>query len=242
MTVRYLVLGPIAVERDEVLAPIAGARAQALLAALVISANHVVPVDRLVEALWPGEGPASPGHALHSQISKLRRLIGDGIEHVGPGYALRATCGQIDACRFERLVRQAEEIRRSEPGPALAAARSALALWRGPAFGEVAGNEPYHLEAMRLEELRIDVQEVALEAMVASGLADEAVAELRAAVADHPYRERLWKALLEGLVSLKRRGEALEVYESYERCMSGLGLAADPDVAGVVDRLFPASR
>lgn len=230
MSVRYLVLGPIAVasEGDVVLVP--GWRAQALLAALVISANHVVPSSRLVDAMFGEDWPASPGHALQSQVSKLRKRIGAVVECIDHGYVLNADCDEIDACVFDRSVRTAATLAAHDPPGALAAARSAIELWRGPAFGELADGEPFRLEAMRLEELRVTAHELALTAMVTVGEAEAAVAELRAFLDDQPFRERLWEALIVGLVQVERRAEALEALAQYQRLMDEVGVPPAPSL------------
>jgi DNA-binding SARP family transcriptional activator len=242
VTPRFYVLGPIGFRRDDEIELLPGRKAQTLLAALVVSANHVVPADRLIDAVWSGDQPQSPEHALQSQISKLRHVDGADIQRVGDGYLLPATCDDVDACVFERRLREAERLAGMDPRAALATARSAISLWRGPAFGDLADLELFQLEAIRLDELRVAAQELALTAMLEVGQPDEAVAELRAAVADHPYRERLWQALLAGLIQLKRRGEALEAYAEYVRQMDTVLLPPDPDIVSLVDGLHVPLR
>jgi DNA-binding SARP family transcriptional activator len=230
MSVRYLVLGPIAVACEGNVVPVPGRRAQALLAALVISAKHVLPSSRLVEAMFGEDWPASPYHALQSQVSRLRKRIGSVIERIDHGYLLNADCDEIDACVFDRSVRAAAMLAANDPPGALAAARGAIELWRGPAFGELADAEPFRLEAMRLEELRITAHELALSAMVATGESEAAVAELRAFLDDQPLRERLWEALIVGLVQVERRAEALDALAQYGRLMDDLGLPPAPSL------------
>ena len=50
-------LGPIEVARAGTPVAFGGPKPRALLAALALEAGRVVSVDRLVEALWPGEPP-----------------------------------------------------------------------------------------------------------------------------------------------------------------------------------------
>ena len=67
-------------------------------------------------------------------------------------------------------------------------------------------------EAERLEEARLQVLEDRVEADLARGREREVVPELRALVAEHPFRERLRGQLMRGLYAAGRQAEALEVY------------------------------
>jgi DNA-binding SARP family transcriptional activator len=53
--VEFSVLGPLEVTADGRSLGLAGARARAVLAVLLVHANQVVPSDRLLEELWPGQ-------------------------------------------------------------------------------------------------------------------------------------------------------------------------------------------
>src|SRR2546422_1001730 len=52
----FRILGPLEVVRDGQLAPLAGKKQRALLAALIVRANEVVSTDRLIDDVW-GENP-----------------------------------------------------------------------------------------------------------------------------------------------------------------------------------------
>src|SRR5262245_41997428 len=134
----FRVLGPLEVEVGGQLLPLRGRRQRALLALLLLSANEVVPDDRLLEDLWGESPPASGRAALRVRISQLRKALGDGggaLLTRPPGYVLHTEPDRIDARLFERLV--AEGRRRLAGGSAELAAmtlRQALGLWRGPAL------------------------------------------------------------------------------------------------------------
>ena len=49
---RFKVLGPLEVEGDDGPVPIVGQRPRALLTALLMQPNDVVPTERLVDAIW----------------------------------------------------------------------------------------------------------------------------------------------------------------------------------------------
>src|SRR3954465_13823620 len=113
---------------------------RAALALLALNARKVVSTDRLVEELWGDCAPANPMNSVQSHISQLRRLLGsDRIVTRPPGYLLDVDPEEVDALRFERLVKDARV------GPAERLAdnlRAALALWRGPALADV-GDAPF---------------------------------------------------------------------------------------------------
>src|SRR2546422_790288 len=88
---------------------------------------------------------------------------------------------------------------------------SALALWRGPALAGLT-SEALRRQAERLEELRLTVLEDRLEADLGCAREAEIVAELKALVAEHPFRERLRALLMLALYRSGRQTEALDVY------------------------------
>ena len=74
----FRILGPLeVVDRGHTLA-LGGPKARALLAALLLTPNRAVSVDRLIEVLWPTRPPAAAANALQFHVSQLRKLLGDG--------------------------------------------------------------------------------------------------------------------------------------------------------------------
>ena len=74
--VEFRILGPLEVSEGESLLTPSGAALRALLAILLLHANEVVSIDRLLDALWADGPPASGAAALHVRISQLRRALG----------------------------------------------------------------------------------------------------------------------------------------------------------------------
>ena len=90
------------------------------------------------------------------------------------------------------------------------AAREALALWRGPALADVAG-EPFAAEEIRrLEGLRLHAHELAIDADLDAGRHREVVGELESLVVAHPLSERLHGQLMLALYRSERQADALE--------------------------------
>jgi hypothetical protein len=94
---------------------------------------------------------------------------------------------------------------------AAAELRAALALWRGPALADVAG-EPFAAAAARLEELRLEALELRIDVDLARGRHADVVAELDGLVAEHPRRERL---AAQSMLALYRSGRQVDALEAF---------------------------
>ena len=114
----------------------------------------------------------------------------------------------------------------------------ALSLWRGPAYAELADEDPFRIEAMRLEELRRTAVEAELACDVALGDLVRAIGRLRSALADDPYREHLWLLLVRSLLGRKRRVDALCALADYSAAMAELGLAPSQEAEALKSRIL----
>ena len=206
------ILGPLEVGSAGGLVSIGGQKQRALLAMLVIRANEVVSTDRLVEDLWAGSPPRTAGTSLQNFVSQLRKAIGpDILVTRPPGYVLRVEPDQIDARRFERLVRDGRDGSPEERAGQLGAA---LALWRGPVLADF-GFEPWaQSEIGRFDELRLTALEARIEADIELGRHAELISELETLVAVHPLREGLRGQLMLAFYRCGRQADALDVYQS----------------------------
>src|SRR5215468_9529778 len=102
---RFAILGTTRAWRADGQEVAIGGRAlRALLAYLLVRPGETVSVDSLVEDLY-GDRPAlDAGHALQSQISRLRRALAEAtIDSLPSGYRLPVGTHQIDVEEFERL-------------------------------------------------------------------------------------------------------------------------------------------
>src|SRR5262249_48807958 len=139
--VEIRILGPLEVIRNGELVPLGGTQQRAVLGLLGLNAGRVVSTDRLIEALWGNDPPATAATALQGHVSRLRRLLGpDVILTRPPGYLLDAAQAATDVGLFERLLEEGRH-------------RSALELWRGTPLADLDLGEPDGLH--RLEELRL---------------------------------------------------------------------------------------
>jgi DNA-binding SARP family transcriptional activator len=235
------VLGPIDVVRDGVVQNVGGRHVRALLGALVLAADHVVPVERLESVMWGDAPPPSADDSLHTYVSRLRQLLGpELLERDDGGYRLVVTRDQIDALRFEDLF-AAAEAGKSDLEQCARRCRDALALWRGDPFGDLVDDRPFRLEAMRLDELRIATMELALECELGLGRTGTVVAELEIAVQEYPYRERLWYLLIDALARDSRRVEALRAGQRLRAALAEVGLGPSDELRELEDRILHAT-
>lgn len=227
------VLGPIDLVTTAGPIAVGGRRPRALLGALVIAAGRAVPIAYLRDVVWGERQPKSADNTLQCYVSDLRHLLGhDTIVLTDHSYELRMDAVDIDALRFEELVRKADAAH-DRPDERRSMCAEALALWRGRPFGELADDEAFDLEALRLDELRLTAMELSLEADLALGRHELVVGELEALVEEHPFRERFWYLLIEALALGDRRVEALRACARLRRTLAEIGIEVGANVAAL---------
>ena len=214
----FRLLGPLEVLEHQAVLALGGGRQRCLFAVLLLRANEPVSSDRLIDALWPGRAPPTAAKTIQVYVSRLRKELGEGrLVTRAPGYLLRVDPGELDLDRFERLLGEA---RTDEPETAARKLRGALALWRGPALGDLAYEPFAQPEIARLEELRLVALEQRIEADLACGRHRELIGELEALVFEHPLRERLRCHLMVALYRSGRQAEALAAYRAARHALS----------------------
>jgi YVTN family beta-propeller protein len=241
-------LGPVEVTSDGRPLPLGATKQRALLAMLALEANTTVPVDSLVDGLWGDDPPATAAKMVQLYVSQLRRALSGSdaciVTH-GRGYELRLPTEAIDAACFQRLVAQAALTDGGEP-PADGAARAALDLWHGAALADVAAEPFAAAEIRRLDELRLTATELAVDADLAAGRNEEALAALDRLIAAHPLREHLHERRMLALYRAGRQAEALDAYvEARERLVDAVGVEPGADLRELHDcilRQDPALR
>jgi WD40 repeat protein/DNA-binding SARP family transcriptional activator len=230
---RFRILGPLAAFADGEPLPVSGPKQRALLALLLLSANRVVPRERLMAELFVELSPTSADHALRNQMSRLRKVLAAaGAEPPRlvtrtPGYLLRVEPGELDLHEFEQLVAEGREgLAADNPSFAARSLRAADGLWSGRALADLDLEGLLRIEIERLEELRLAAVEERIEAELALGRQRELVGELEALSGEHPYRERFRAQLMLALYRSGRQAEGLAVYQRTRRLFDDeLGLA-----------------
>ena len=68
-------LGPFEVHGPDGPITVTSARQRSVLALLALHAGRPVPVDRLIDALWPDDPPESARNSLQSHVTRLRKKL-----------------------------------------------------------------------------------------------------------------------------------------------------------------------
>ncbi|MDN3353765.1 BTAD domain-containing putative transcriptional regulator [Actinomadura sp. DC4] len=228
------ILGPLEIADGDRRVSIGAPKQRALLAALILRANRVVPTAELAGYVWDDAPPSSARLTLQGYVLRLRRALEplDGVAIVTEpaGYLLRADPGEVDACRFESLLAEAD--RHARTGDAAAEAtllREALGLWRGEPLADVESESLRREEAGRLPELWARAVGRRVEADLRLGRHGELIGELRALAAAHPLREEFRAQLMTALYRSGRRADALRVYQETRRTLvAELGVEPGP--------------
>jgi DNA-binding SARP family transcriptional activator len=231
--VQYRILGPLEVADDSGrVLQIGGRKQRALLAVLLLRANEIVSTDTLIDELWGSSPPGTAANTVQVHISHLRKALapGDAIATRPPGYVLRVERGQLDLDTFLELADEGRAaLAQGRAAEASERLRAALAVWRGPALGDLVF-EPFSQSAvLRLDELRLAVLEDRIEADLAHGRHAEVIPEIDALIREHPLRERQRGQLMLALYRSGRQAEALEMYQAARRALvEELGIEPSP--------------
>jgi DNA-binding SARP family transcriptional activator/Flp pilus assembly protein TadD len=215
----FCILGPLAVRRDEQVVAIRPGKQRVVLAALLLSAGRVVPVDELAEALWGDSPPQSARPSLQNYVMRLRKTLADvGVSRITTepgGYLISVEAGELDVERFESSLSAARGSRESGSwADAAAQLRAALSLWRGQPLSDVPSEVLKLREVPRLTEMRWQAHEARIDADLHLGHHAEVIAELRQLVATEPLRERLHVLLMTALYRDGQQAGALAAYQS----------------------------
>lgn len=211
---RFRILGPVQVVQGSRAVEFASRHQRLLLATLLSRANHAVPVDRLVEAIWDSVPPRTAIKNVQVYVHQLRRSLDESrIVRHPHGYAIVVEDGELDADVFQELARAgASAIAAGEVLKGRSLLSDALDLWRGAAFGDLATTAALREPVARLSEERLRVLEERIDADLLLGDHQRVVGELGALVLEQPMRERLRGQQMIALYRSGRQAEALEAY------------------------------
>ncbi len=238
----FELLGTLRVQRDGERVDLGGLRQQRLLVMLLLSANKVVGADRLLEAMWDDEPPATARRQLHNAVAALRRSFGTAKHLVvkdGPGYRITVDPHGVDAHRFTAMVASASA---AAAGGRTAAAvellEAALALWNGPALSGLT-SPVFEIVAARFEENRLTATERLIGLRLDGGEASSLVPQLGELVSRHPLREETRKLLMLALHRCGRTADALNAYEQGRRMLRDeLGVDPGASIRELYERIL----
>jgi WD40 repeat protein/DNA-binding SARP family transcriptional activator len=239
-TLLFRILGPLEVDEGGHPIPLGGRKQRCVLAQLLIRPNQLVSASTLIEELWGDEPPSHARNTLQSYVSHLRHAIGsERIQSQTPGYRLRIDAAELDATRFDLLLREARRALPVDPGVAAMHLSEALALWRGSALADVADERSLLAEAARLDELRLVAIEERSDALLSLGEHARIVGELELLVSQHPLRERLSLQLMLAQYRSGRQADALATFQRTREILADeLGIDPSPDLVRLQEQIL----
>ena len=246
---RFCDLGPLQIEIDDELTAPRGRRLTAILGTLLLHLDRRVSVDLLLDAVWGDEATTASTSTLETHIWRLRRTLephrarGEAASVLlndSGGYRLVATAADVDSARFEQLNLDVLDLLTThQPDRALQAADQALALWRGEPFADLVDRAWAVGPITRLTEIKTQLHERRVDAILAVGHSERAVAELVPLLAEHPFRERLWWQRMLALYRSGRTDDALSTYQTARtNLLDEVGLEPGPELVALQRRIL----
>jgi DNA-binding SARP family transcriptional activator len=196
---------------------------QVVLAALLVAPRRPVSVDTLIDRVWAEQAPAEARNVVYSRVSRIRRLLREATDGIGPVRVQRRAAGYVldvapDAVDLHQFARLTDAAARPDIGDEERSARlrRALDLWRGEPLAGLTGSWVGRLrESWR--DRRLDATLRWAEAELRLGRPAGVVATLPELAADHPLVEPVHALLIDALHASGRSAEALEHYAATRR-------------------------
>ncbi|TRW81174.1 AAA family ATPase [Mycolicibacterium sp. 018/SC-01/001] len=232
---QYRLLGPLQVVDGDTPVDIGPPKQRVVLAMLALAAGRVVSVDRLVDAVWGDDVPASATASLQAYVSNLRRALrgasaetqmASPIVRRPPGYVLDVDPNSIDLTVFVAACQRAgAAIEAEDWEQAATAADTASGLIRGELLDDMADAQWLRDDAARFTEMRRECLAHRVIALLALGKVTAAVTEAAALRALDPFADRGCRLQMLALYRAGRTAEALEAFARHaQRLDEELGL------------------
>ncbi|MFI1051859.1 AfsR/SARP family transcriptional regulator [Streptomyces griseoruber] len=212
---RYTLLGPVGMDFEDIPLAVKRPRCRAVLAYLLLHANHVVSTGQLIDALWGGSEPQTARSQIQADIAALRRVCRDAgakipVESRAPGYSITVDDGELDLDVFRSaMARARQEAARGDNRSAVRLIREALALWQGMPLADIAVSYAESAQT-QLTSLRLTAYEDLADLEIAEGNHGALIDDLMPLVAAHPLHENLRVKLMLALYRSGRQTAALE--------------------------------
>ncbi|BBY78659.1 ATPase AAA [Mycolicibacterium parafortuitum] len=240
---RYRLLGPLQVVHGEGVIDVGPRKQRAVLAALLLAQGRVVSTDRLVDAVWGDDVPASATASLQVYISNLRRALrtgaGDPTASVAqpivrrpPGYFIDLGPDDLDITVFGAACgRAAAAIEAERWAEALAESEAALGLIRGELLEDMGDADWVREDAARIAEMRTECVADKVISLLALGRIPAALTTVSQLCALDPLADRGCRLQMLALYRAGRAADALEAYSRYARRLDDeLGLEPGPEL------------
>jgi DNA-binding SARP family transcriptional activator/tetratricopeptide (TPR) repeat protein len=217
-----------------------GVQGRKLLAYLVVNRSRALRRDELLEVLWEGRPPTDPDSSLAAALSHLRHELGPEVLPPREVSLRLPEDAWVDVDVIEdQAQRTVQAVEERRPDEAVVLAEQTLELMKG----FLPGLEARWIDEKRRElaELRLSVQEAAVEASLQLGRARLPGAKrlAQALVREAPYRESGYELLMRVHAAAGNVAEANRVYHSLRALLrEELGTAPGPAVTELNDRLL----
>jgi DNA-binding SARP family transcriptional activator len=227
----FRLLGPVQAFTADTPVELGDRKQRLVLAVLLLEANQLVPVGRLIRILWQDRPPATARRIVQTHISRLRSTLANlrngaaepDLTRCGEGYLLTCDPQLVDVHCFRSAVEQARLA--TDDMERVQILRQALELWHGPALADVATDAVREELCAGLDESRLTALEERLDAELRLGHQDRLIDDLTELSARYPFRQRLVGQLMLALHQAGRTADALRLYAGYRgRLVDELGL------------------
>jgi DNA-binding SARP family transcriptional activator/tetratricopeptide (TPR) repeat protein len=227
------ILGPLSVTDGGREVAVTAGRDRIVLAMLLLQPGRIVSIDELIDAVWPGDPPATARGQLQTCVSRLRRMLPTGAILTDPGgYGIGVGADDLDAAVFARLLAAART------GRDRSLFRQALDLWRGAALVGIA-SPAVRQAAATLDEQRLVATEDWVDLELADGRHRELIGDLSGLVERFPARERLRGQLMLALAGAGRTADALaEFRRGRDALINELGIEPGRELQELHRRLL----
>lgn len=223
------VLGSWEVRREGAAVPAPAGRAGTVVQ-LLSSLGGRLPVDEVIEHLWPDAEPGAGRVRLRNVLSRVRSSLGDCVRRQGDVLAL-AEDVSVDAAAFEEAARAALSAATKAPADAVALAEQAVGLYRGPLL-PAAAYEPWaDAPRERLHRLYLELLDLLADRMANEGRWDDAARFLELAIEADPHDHDRYVVAAEVRMRQGRRSSALHLCRQARERAAELGV---PPPAGLV--------
>lgn len=246
------ILGPVEIMSGSTPIPLRRRKQRLLLALLAARANQLVPVSRIISALWEEDTPLAVRNQIHVHVSAVRGALtastGEptALETRPTGYILHSPPVMVDLGEFEDAAAAGERALAAGRLPeAFASFRTALGIWRGTPLDGLGGRFA-ESETARLEERRLLVLQRRLDTEFALGRHAELVSELAGLLNPYPLNEGFRLRYMLALYRSGRAADALTAYREGRRLLNDeLGIEPSAELREVelaILRGVPAQR
>ncbi|MFE6056676.1 BTAD domain-containing putative transcriptional regulator [Kitasatospora sp. NPDC056446] len=225
------ILGPLEAEIDGVSVVPSATKPRKVLALLAARMNTITPISQLMQEVWDEEAPVSASTTMQTYILQLRKLIANArpndpvsakriLVTMSGGYMLSGPADALDQHRYEQLVRHGHAaLRVDDSVQAALLFRQALGMWRGTSLVDVEQGRPLQAHVIRLEESRLHVQELCIEAELRLGHHQMLLSELAALTVEHRFSENIRAQFMLALYRSGRCAHALETFRQFRALM-----------------------